>query len=524
MTVHTSLPVLNLAGPAAALLALAKDLSTTYPQYSVSEAVSQIEQNTAAIDLVLETVGLTKAEQARAIAKLVFNEACIDPGHPKYNEAKEINWSTSCCLPAACYVKPSNTSEVAIVLKIVTLTGSKFAVRSAGNNPNPTFGSVDSSGIVIDVSGMKTLQLSDDQKVLHVGTGNKIGEVQKYMDDYEVGVVTGVNNRVGLSGAAVGGGFPVVSGVTGLVCDNIKNYEVVLSDSRIVNANLEENADLFQVLKGGGNNFGILTRLDLHTIPVHHIWYHFFDVDLDLSHEFLTSLVKVQENLEKDPKGSFIAIASGNVWHVTLHYEGKSDVVPEVFQPLMHLRNVSTFFHIPPTNGTVYSYNECMTPKQPHIGRQPCAVTTRLDAQLYIDIFEHWKKVFPKAPGTGLDLCIKPFTSHSARLSTKNGPNILNNEPVAQSWWSVLAQWDNEKDREDVHNILESIVDYMNNQALATDNLLSYRFMNDSGHMQNVIGSYGEKSVAKMKAASRKYDVDQVFQKLQNGGWSVSKA
>jgi hypothetical protein len=61
----------------------------------------------------------------------------------------------------------------------------------------------------------------------------------------------------------------------GLVCDNVKNMEVrpdfyhngflhwvayvtqvVLADSRIVQANTYENPDLFRALKGGGANFG----------------------------------------------------------------------------------------------------------------------------------------------------------------------------------------------------------------------------------------------------------------------------
>jgi hypothetical protein len=68
------------------------------------------------------------------------------------------------------------------------------------------------------------------------------------------------------------------------------------------------------------------------------------------------------------PKGSFIAIASGKVWHVTLHYDGHSDMIPWCFASITKFAPMDTFFFIPPTNGTVYSYNKEMTPKQPHIG------------------------------------------------------------------------------------------------------------------------------------------------------------
>lgn len=48
--------------------------------------------------------------------------------------------------------------------------------------------------------------------------------------------------------------------------------EVVLANSKIVNANAHENADLFMALKGGSNNFGIVTRFDLQTYPQGNFW------------------------------------------------------------------------------------------------------------------------------------------------------------------------------------------------------------------------------------------------------------
>lgn len=60
--------------------------------------------------------------------------------------------------------------------------------------------------------------------------------------------------------------------------------KVVLSDGAIVNENADENSDLFWALKGGGPNFGIVTRFDLYTVPVKEIWYELrvYSVD-DLS-------------------------------------------------------------------------------------------------------------------------------------------------------------------------------------------------------------------------------------------------
>lgn len=54
----------------------------------------------------------------------------------------------------------------------------------------------------------------------------------------------------------LGGGLSFLSTQYGLVCDNVVNFEVVLADASIVNANATSNTDLFWALKGGGNQFG----------------------------------------------------------------------------------------------------------------------------------------------------------------------------------------------------------------------------------------------------------------------------
>lgn len=54
----------------------------------------------------------------------------------------------------------------------------------------------------------------------------------------------------------LGGGLSFLSAQFGLACDNVVNYEVVLANASIVNANADSNTALFWALKGGGNQFG----------------------------------------------------------------------------------------------------------------------------------------------------------------------------------------------------------------------------------------------------------------------------
>lgn len=68
------------------------------------------------------------------------------------------------------------------------------------------------------------------------------------------------------------GGLSCFSARKGFACDNVKNFEVVLANGQIVNANAEENSDLWLALKGGSNNFGIVTRFDLLAFKQDYFW------------------------------------------------------------------------------------------------------------------------------------------------------------------------------------------------------------------------------------------------------------
>jgi hypothetical protein len=68
------------------------------------------------------------------------------------------------------------------------------------------------------------------------------------------------------------GGLSFFSSREGFVSDSVLNYEIVLASGSVVNANAETNSDLWYALKGGSNNFGIVTRFDFRTFPQGRFW------------------------------------------------------------------------------------------------------------------------------------------------------------------------------------------------------------------------------------------------------------
>jgi FAD/FMN-containing dehydrogenase len=68
------------------------------------------------------------------------------------------------------------------------------------------------------------------------------------------------------------GGYSWFAPVRGFVCDSVVNYQLVDANGDIINANKEENSDLYLALKGGSNNFGIVTRYDMEAFPQGDLW------------------------------------------------------------------------------------------------------------------------------------------------------------------------------------------------------------------------------------------------------------
>ncbi|KAL6706116.1 hypothetical protein ACN47E_006032 [Coniothyrium glycines] len=468
----------------------------------------------------------TNAAKACSQLKVAFPSNYADSTSSNYGTEKDVNWSTTCRLPAACFFSPTSTDMVSKGLSIVTKAGSQFAVRNGGHNPNVNFASVDGSGVLFDMSQMKTLTLSSDNTILHAGTGNKGGDVQKIADSVGRSGVTGLNTGVGISGLTLGGGYTLFSQLNGLVTDNIANFEVVLGDSSVVNANSTSNIDLYRALRGGGNNFGIVTRFDMKTSPIHNIWFSLFTFDPKDYEKFMPALAQVQANMEKDPNANVYFLASSREVECALFYAKPAGSKPDAFAPLLNLTPLEVI--APPTNGTVYGLAQAMSPPEPDLGRMINSMDHKPSADFYVALYKQLLQAgAPTGTETDLTLAIKPMGSRVADAGTKQAggiPNSLNLPSFSHTWTSIVAQWQDDSDKAQMVKRLNDMNSWLTTNAQKSGLLLPTLFANDAGAGQNVMASYGASSLANLKAVSKKYDTAQVFQKLQAGGFLVSKA
>jgi FAD binding domain/Berberine and berberine like len=147
----------------------------------------------------------------------------------------------------------------------------EIAVRGGGHSM-PGFSTVD-GGIVISLDGMRDISVDPSTGRLYAAAGALLGDVDKAAQEHGLVVPAGVISHTGVAGLTLGGGVGRLMRRFGLTIDSLLEVELVAADGRVVIANEVENPDLFWALRGGGGNFGIVTRFTyrthrLTTIPI----------------------------------------------------------------------------------------------------------------------------------------------------------------------------------------------------------------------------------------------------------------
>ncbi|HKD32714.1 MAG TPA: FAD-binding oxidoreductase [Gaiellaceae bacterium] len=139
--------------------------------------------------------------------------------------------------------------------------GLDIAIRGGGHN-GPGLGSVD-DGLVIDLSGLKTITVDPDARIATIGGGCVLGDVDAATHEHALATPAGIISTTGAGGLMLGGGVGHLTRKAGLSIDNILGAEVVLADGSVVTADENTNDDLYRAIRGGGGNFGVVTQLKL---------------------------------------------------------------------------------------------------------------------------------------------------------------------------------------------------------------------------------------------------------------------
>ena len=113
--------------------------------------------------------------------------------------------SETCVSEPYCIIQPASPEDVAQALEVITTHQAKFAVRSGGHSPNPGWSSISGNGILIDMSVLSEVSVSDDASVVSVGPGAYWGDVSAATAPSGVTAIGARAPYVGVGGLLLGG-------------------------------------------------------------------------------------------------------------------------------------------------------------------------------------------------------------------------------------------------------------------------------------------------------------------------------
>jgi FAD/FMN-containing dehydrogenase len=186
-------------------------------------------------------------------------------GDAGYDEARQI-WNAMIDRKPALIARCASPEDVVQAVKFGRAQDLLVSVRGGGHNIAGS--AISDGGLMIDLSPMKRVQVDPNARRATVEPGCTLADFDGAAQAHGLATPLGINSTTGVAGLTLGGGFGWLSRKHGMTVDNLLSADVVTADGSQVHASDTENKDLFWGLRGGGGNFGIVTRFEFQLHPI----------------------------------------------------------------------------------------------------------------------------------------------------------------------------------------------------------------------------------------------------------------
>jgi FAD/FMN-containing dehydrogenase len=181
----------------------------------------------------------------------------IAPGDAGYDAARTVFYGGVDRRPALI-ARVANAADVARVVALARDTGLELAIRGGGHSVAGH--SVSEGGIVLDLADMKALAIDPERRTVWAEAGLTAGEYTNAAAAYGLATGFGDTGSVGIGGITLGGGVGYLVRKHGLTIDSLLAAEIVTADGQLRRVDATTDPDLFWAIRGGGGNFGVVTR------------------------------------------------------------------------------------------------------------------------------------------------------------------------------------------------------------------------------------------------------------------------
>ncbi|KAK4238693.1 FAD-binding domain-containing protein [Achaetomium macrosporum] len=471
-----------------------------------------------------------------------FSTKTYFPGSKNYTHyaEEEIN-SATCVLDPGCVFTPASARDVADALRIIRDTRTTFSVVSGGHMPVPGAQS-NNGGVMIAMANINAKTLNAEKSVASIGPGNRWIDVYKWISPYGLAVAGGRYSDVGVGGLLVGGGINYFGNQVGWSVNTLVGVQVVLGDGSIIEANKHKNEDLFWALKGGGNNFGIVTRYDMTTIPLTAA-YGGLIAWQGLEHT--AQFIQATQDFLVSPDGIGDPFTEINPT-VTLY---PNQTGGALWQPVFNPFVSGNYSGVP---RSIQNYTNIPNPVGNLLGQEADWVNNpiKVDSVNTVDVNGHGQmfgclaaRVAPGLVQLHVDTILKPAITALANVkdafvavspepiskahleaARRSGEYAIDLDPADGPFVVLLTSlsWANPADDETMLKFMETTLASLKAELIKRGIFYDYIYLNDAAPGQKPFPTYGKgKSLPRLKRVQAKYDRFGVFKNLITSGFKL---
>lgn len=300
----------------------------------------------------------------------------------------------------------------------------------------------------------------------------------------------------------------------------------------IVNATPKSNPSLYWALRGGGNNFGIVTAFTFETIPLPggQMWggtKTYLESDFD---DVVDAFAGVVADSSKDPNAglwvawlsnSGLKLAATELWYAKPN--GSDAAIFDAFNAITPIADTTQ-------TRILHEYTDVQQDSNPYGLREVYwGLTVKANPEIAAiarDIFFEELPAAANLAGANPVLIFQGITEGQIKHMSKNGGNPLglNLADGPLYLMHIACWWENESDDAAVYALISKMLTRIESSAkdLGVEN--DYIYMNYGSPFENVIANYGPDNAAKLKKIASLYDPTGVFQTLQPGHFKLDRA
>jgi FAD/FMN-containing dehydrogenase len=185
--------------------------------------------------------------------------------HPEYPAARRV-WNHAVDAHPLAIVRPAGVEDIATAVRYARQHKLPLAIRGGGHSV-AGHGTCD-GGVVLDLSGWKSVDVDPLGQTARVQPGATWGDLDTATQAHGLALTGGQISSTGVAGLTLGGGLGWLMRERGLTVDSLLSVDLITAEAEQLTASESRHPDLFWALKGGGGNFGVVTRFEFRLDPL----------------------------------------------------------------------------------------------------------------------------------------------------------------------------------------------------------------------------------------------------------------